>query len=431
MKTIHKKIKEGITFHYIPCDKFTSSSFSVHFLAPLAGETAALYCLLSRVLKKGSALYPSQEAINKRLEELYAASVSMGVSKLGESESFFVSANMLDDRFAFDGTGIEEETVSLAKSLLCAPLLEGDSFCGDIVSREKKALTDRIRAQINNKNAYAMSRCREIMCADEPYRFSVMGTEEAVEKITPASLYQAYLRVLSSARMEIIYVGSEGLDTAAALAERFCEGFAPRAYTDRRETVICSVSEARRVKESVCAAQGNLVLGFRTPCATEEDTFALMLFDAVYGSSAVSKLFMNVREKLSLCYHCSSRCDRHKGVMFVTAGIENKNAKVAEDEILNQLQEMKNGNISDKELTYAKEALLDGLRTVTDNQGSMESWCLHHAKRGSELTPTETAEKIAALTREDIVRVAQGIALDTVYFLEGKGTDAEEETEDV
>ncbi len=423
MNTIHKKIKEGITFHYIPCDKFTSSSFSVHFLMPLADDTAALYCLLSRVLKKGSARYPSQEAINKRLEELYAASVGMGVSKLGESESFFVSANMLDNRFAFDGTGIEEETISLAKSLLCAPLLEGNGFCGHIVSREKKALTDRIRAQINNKSAYAMNRCREIMCADEPYRFSVMGTEEAVGKITPASLYRAYLDILSSARMEIIYIGSKSLDAAQALAERFCEDLAPRAYTDKREIVISSPSETRRVTECVCAAQGNLVLGFRTASTAEEDSFALMLFDAVYGSSPVSKLFMNVRERLSLCYHCSSRCDRHKGVMFVTAGIENKNAKVAEDEILNQLEEIRNGNISDKELAYAKEALLDGLRTVTDSQASMESWCLHHAKRGSVLTPTETAEKIEALTREDIVRVAQGITLDTVYFLEGKGTE--------
>lgn len=430
METIHIRIKEGVTLHCIPSDKFTSDSLSVHFIVPLREETATAYSLLPRVLKRGSLDYPTQELINKRLEELYAASVTMVVSKLCEREDLFVSVNMLDNRFSFDGTDITAGTLALAESLLFSPLLENGGFSADIVSREKRLLKDRIRSQINNKSSYASIRAREIMCENEPYRVFVGGKEEEVDKITPASLYQSYLHILSTACVDAIYVGKMDPDTVKKSLRGFFDRLEPRTFTDEGEVLIDSVKEIRRVRETLPAKQGNLVLGFRTPARTEEDLCAMRLFEMVYGASPVSKLFMNVREKLSLCYHCSARADRRKGVMFVTAGIENKNAALAENEILKQLDEIRSGNITDAEITCAKEAIYDILRTIPDSQIMMESWCLQHARQESEETPAELMEKIKMLTREDVVRVAQKISLDTVYFLEGSGT-GEEEDEDV
>ncbi len=430
MDFVTKELKQGITLHYIACDKFTSNNFTVHFILPLSKEKASAYCLLARVLKKACAKYPSQETINKRLEELYASSVGAGVTKLGENESFFVSVNMLDNRFSFDGTDIEEDALALAKEILFAPLLEDGVFSEQIVAREKKTLIDRIRAQINNKSTYALSRCREVMCENEAYRFSLMGTEEDVEKITPAGLYDSYLDVLACARVEIIYVGNASFDDMCESASRFCDGLSPRNSALWETEVRLYADKVRYVTEKTHATQGNLVLGFRIACReNEEDALAVMLFDAVYGSSPVSKLFMNVREKLSLCYHCSSRYDRHKGIMMVTAGIENKNAKIAEDEILAQLNEIRKGNVTEQELLYAKEALRDGLRTVSDSQSSIENWRLHQTVRSQFMSPEQTEAEIQSLTLDDVKRVASRITLDTVYFLEGDG--GEEEDSDV
>lgn len=431
METIHIRIKEGVTLHCIPSDKFTSDSLSVHFIVPIREETATAYSLLPRVLKRGSADYPTQELINKRLEELYAASVTMGVSKLCECEDLFVSVNMLDNRFSFDGIDITAGTLALAESLLFSPLLEDGGFSADIVAREKRLHKDRIRSQINNKSNYAAIRAREIMCENEPYRVSVLGREEEVDKITPASLYQDYLHILSAARVDVIYVGKMDSDTVKQLLHGFFDRLAPRSFTDVGEVLVDSVKKLRRVTETVAAKQGNLVLGFRTPAKTHEDLCAMQLFEMIYGASPVSKLFMNVREKLSLCYHCSARADRYKGVMLVTAGIENKNADLAESEILKQLDEIREGNITDLEIACAKEAIYDILRTIPDSQIMMESWCLQHARRESEETPAALMEEIKALTREDVVRVARKISLDTVYFLEGSGAGEEEDDEDV
>ncbi len=430
MNFIKKELKQGITLHYISCDKFTSNSFTVHFLLPLCKESASKYCLLSRVLKKACAKYPSQEKINKRLEELYAASVGMGVTKLGENESLFVSTNMLDDRFAFDGMAIEKDTLSLAEEILFFPLLENGAFSNAIVDREKKTLIDRIRAQINQKSAYALSRCREIMCEDEAYSLSLMGTEEDVQKIGSAELYNAYSFILSHARVEMIYIGNTSFVDVCASAEHMAERLSPREAPSLKTEVRFVAERVRHVKEEVHATQGNLVMGFRIACrGNDKDALAVMLLDAVYGSSPVSKLFMNVRERLSLCYHCASRYDRHKGIMMVSAGIENKNAEIAEKEILAQLNEIKNGNVTEKELIYAKESLCDALRSVTDVQSSMESWRLHQTVRDSYSSPDETIEIIRKMTVEDIVRVANKITLDTVYFLKGDG--GEEDGADV
>ena len=420
MNVEKRTIKQGITLNYVFCDKFTTNTFTVHFLMPLTERNASCYSLLSRVLKKGCEKYPTQEALNQRLEELYSSTVSAGVNKMGEVESFFVSANMLEDRFSFDGMSIEREAVAMANEILFHPLLVDGCFDKDIVAREKKAQINRIRALINNKSQYAMARCRENMCEGEAYAIPVIGTEKTLSEIDSATLYNAYIELLSSARVEIVYIGSKPVDAAVAMANDFVSTLAPRPSPSLTCEIVRSAKEVRSVTETVAATQGNLVMGFRTDCVSgEEDEAAFKLFDSIYGSSAVSKLFVNVREKLSLCYHCSSRRDMHKGVMYVVAGIENANLEVAKREILAQLEEVCLGHITENEMIYAKEALLDGLRGMEDDQDAMESWCFHHMLRDSVESLSDLSEKIDRLTVEDVVRVARRVTLDLVYFLEG------------
>jgi len=420
MKISSVEIKKGITLYYIPSDKFTSNYFSVHFLAPLRGETAAQYSLLAKVLKKGCRAYPTQELIAKRAEELYAAVVTSGVTKIGEMQSFFFSSLALDNRFSFDGEDIGEGAFSLLRSLLTDPYLENGVFSEEIVTREKQTLCDRIRAQINNKSTYAVKRCREIMCEKENYRFALDGTVEDVLKIESAELYRLYKTLLASAPIKMFYIGAEDLQTVTERVNTLCASLDERSGEIAPTECVRKAVSVKRVTETVNAVQGKLVLGFRTACmGGEENAAALSLFDTVYGSSPISKLFMNVREKLGICYYCSSKCDLNKGIMFVSCGVENTNAQAAEKEILSQLRETANGVITEKELAYAKAALKDSLLSVSDSQGSVESWYLNYCVRDVMCSPEQIWEKIEKLTAEDVQRAAADITLDTVYFLEG------------
>ena len=225
MEMTSVEIKQGIVLRFLPCDKFTSNTYSVHFLSPLTEKGAPLSNLLAKVLKKGCVPYPSQEMIARRSEELYSSSVLAGVSKIAETLSFFFTLSYLDNRFSFDETDIAVESFKLFSALLLEPCLENGFFREEIVAREKKALLDRINAQINNKGAYALMRCKEIMCEKESFRFSLDGKVENVEKFTSAELYSLYTELLAGAPIEIFYVGNESLEAVKERSERLFSRF--------------------------------------------------------------------------------------------------------------------------------------------------------------------------------------------------------------
>ena len=166
-------------------------------------------------------------------------------------------------------------------------------------------------------------------------------------------------------------------------------------------------------------------MGFYTGITVgNPDYTAMQLLNIIYGAGVTSKLFLNVREKLSLCYYCGSSENGQKGFMTVHSGIEFKNEKKAADEILAQLEEIKKGNISENEMRDAKLALIDSAERIADSAGNMLNWYFACVMNGQMITPEEKCEKVLATMAEDIVRVSQNIRLDTYYFLCAKEGNA-------
>ena len=431
MKTT-KILGEAITFHYLPTHLFTTDSFSVHFIVPLCEDTVAGYTLLTKLFKKGCRVYPSQGAFTKRLEELYASSLAISAAKQGERQMISVGMEFLASRFVFDGMNVAEDACALLGAVLCDPYLEDGLFSATWVEREKTALKDQLRATVNDKRAYAMKRCREVMCEGEPYSLALEGTEKQIDSLTPALLFSLYQRMLKEAQIEIFYIGRETEAVAEARARNLVLSFGERAPKRGTASIFSSAVSVKRVTETVDALQGKLVMGFRTGITETSDVKqkdALLLFNILYGTSPVSKLFMNVREKLSLCYYCSSGNDIQKGVMFVQSGVENEKAQDAETEILLQLKEMQAGNITKDEMFAAKQAFRDMTRSIADSPYTLEQWYLKRTLSNDCRTPEEMNEAIEALNVDDVMAAARRITLDTVFFLRGVAKK-EEETED-
>ena len=421
MNTI-KSLGDAITVRYLPTEKFTTDYFSVHFILPLDKSTVAGYSLLTKLFKKGCRAYPSQGALARRLEELYASSLEISVSKQGESQMISLGMDVLSSRFIFDGTPVALDAGTLLSDILFDPYLENGVFSSASVEREKAALKDQLHASINNKKTYVLKRCREIMCDGEPYSLALEGTEEDIDACTPNTLYALYLEMLRVATVEIFYIGRDPLALAEERARRLIACFGERTPFLRKTVYLQAKKEVKRVKEFVRAVQGKLALGFRTGIHKDvslREKDALLLFNIIYGTSPVSKLFLNVRERLSLCYYCASRNDNQKGVLFVHSGVENEKADAAEKEILLQLKAIQDGSITDDEMYAAKQAFRDLTRSVADSPFTLEQWYLTRTLQGDDRTPEEMNTAIEALTKEDVMRAAQGVVLDTVFFLEG------------
>ena len=145
----------------------------------------------------------------------------------------------------------------------------------------------------------------------------------------------------------------------------------------------------------------------------------MQVMNTVLGAGMTSKLFMNVREKLSLCYSIGSGYYGTKGIVIVSAGIDFDKEQLTREEVLRQLDACRDGDITGKELTAAKEALLSSLRATHDAPGSIEGYYATSALSELGMTPADYMDAVNAVTLADVVSAAKQLQLHSTYFLKG------------
>ncbi|MBQ8404682.1 MAG: insulinase family protein [Clostridia bacterium] len=419
MQISRKEIFDGIALTAVKTDKFKFNRIFIDFIVPLTHEHAAENALFADVLTRGTEKYPGLLAVQKKLSSLYGADIDSYVGTSGEAHIITIYAKLIKDKYTLGGESITAALNELLAEVITKPQTENGVFLSEYVESEKEKLINDIAAQINDKDSFALHRAIELMCANEAWGVSEFGKAEDVEKITPASLFEHYKYLLSHAQIEVFTVGEFPEGAEEALVRELFADTARGEVPDYSTKIIKTVEKVKTIREHQELKQGKLVLGFRTGIGGyEEDYDVLRVLNCVFGSGTQSKLFLNVREKLSLCYHCSSRIYT-KGVMMVTSGIEVKNYEKAKNEILFQLDEIRNGNISETEISSAKKRLRNAMLSVSDSPEALHSWYANNRIFGITDTPEEIIAKTEAVTKEQLVAAAQKIALDTEYFLCG------------
>ncbi len=393
----------------------------MNFVRPLTAEQAPPSALLPSVLLRGTRNYPNIRQISSFLDEHYGASVGTLVRKKGEILTTGFFADFLEEDFLPKGERTFEPVLGFLGELLFAPRMEGGSFLPEAVEGEKRNLLDSIDWRINDKRSYAISQMLSAMCAEEAYGIPRLGNREEAQTITPDSLLSYYHHLLESSRLELFYMGRKTPETVAKTLQSLLSPL-PRGVLDSAQTqCILKAGAPREVVETMDVSQGKLCIGLRTGITGTDPRYpALMLMNAVFGAGPTSKLFLHVREKLSLCYYASSSLDRFKGLMVISSGIESRNYEVAKGEILRQLEACVQGDISQDELENARRAILSSLRASLDAPGRMDEYMLGCALSGQELSVQELMEKVSQLTLAQVQQAAQSLSLDTVYFLKGE-----------
>ncbi|NLF35415.1 MAG: insulinase family protein [Clostridiales bacterium] len=426
VQATHRELLPGVQLTAVHTNKFKTCVIGVHLLAPLDEATASLNALLPQVLRRGTRRHPDMESLSAALDELYGGSVEPMVRKKGETQCIGFMGSFLDDVYTPDGAMILESAAALMGDLLLRPALENGGFRPDYVAGERANLADRIRAQMNNKRQYSVLRTARIMCEEEPYGVDALGDEARASAITGEALWERYHTLLTTAPVAIYYCGSAPVARVEEALKRALDGL-PR--TGPRSLPPCTArpdpfhQPPLFVEERLDVAQGKLAMGFRTggASAAREDLPALLVCNAVFGGTTTSKLFMNVRERLSLCYFASSMVERYKGIMLVSSGIEFDKFAQTRDEILAQLEACRAGQIEESEMEAARRSLISSLHSTLDAHGRLEDYWLGHAAAGLTEGPEALARRVEPVTKEQVARAARGIALDTVYFLRGKG----------
>lgn len=430
METVRCELIPGVWLTALRSDKFKTGCLSINLLTQLNRETAALNAVIPFVLRRGTRYHPDMEMIAAELDSLYGTGIEPSVRKIGEIQCIGFYASFPDEKYLPQGSDVFEKAANFTCELILAPSTRGGLFIPAYVESEKEKLLDLIRSRVNDKRSYAKLRLIEQMCCYEDYAVSRFGTEDVAEGIYYQKLTKYYHSLISTSPVEIFYCGSiDGTKVGGILSDALSGMTRGEINYDIGTDIRMNAVEdtVRSFTDEMAVTQGKLVLGFRLgECMEVPDIAAIYVFNAVYGSGVTSKLFMNVREKLSLCYYASSAVDTHKGVMLVSSGVDFDKAGAAKAEILVQLDAVKNGEITDDELDAAKRSVASDLRACLDSQGELEGFYLANTLDGLEFSPDELAELVNEVEREDVIAIANSVVLDAEYFLQGGGEDDEQ-----
>jgi len=420
MKLMEQQLHElgGLRVHIIPTDKYKTNTFVFRFKAPLNEETVTERALLPYVLQSATEKLPSVIRLRQYLEELYGSSLAVDVSKKGEDHIISIYVDIANEVYLHDAPPLFEKALSMLSDIVLHPATEGNGFLSSIVESEKRALLQRIEATYDDKMRYANERLIEEMCKVEPYRLSANGKKESVMSITNESLYQYYQKVLVEDEMDLYIIGDISENAVDLVSKYF--SISTRPVRERNVLLHRRNNEEKEVVEKQELKQSKLHIGYRTFVTyKDEDYFALQLFNGLFGGFSHSKLFVNVREKNSLAYYAASRFESHKGLLFVMSGIEAKNYEKAVEIIKEQMLAMQNGEFSEEEIHQTKSVIQNQILEAIDTpRGFVEM--LYHGIISDRTRPVEEwLTGIESVTKEEIVKVAKNIELDTIYFLQG------------
>ena len=420
MELIRTELARGVRLSYLPSRKFKTGMLSANFVLPVTKGSMETDSLLGAVLRRGSERYGDMKQISEALDLLYGAQVTPVFRRKSERCCIGFTASCVDDAFVPGGMQLLESTTEMLFEILLHPALENGVFRSDYVQQEKDNLLDAIRSRINDKREWADYRLMKELCAGEAY--GLTREEEDVLTITPESLFARWREVLETAPLELFYCGSAPLERVEK-AMRHALRDLPRGTLLTLPPVYphAAREEVQRITERMDVTQGKLAMGFS---CTAEDVPAMILANTLFGGSSNSKLFMNVREKLSLCYYASSGYHRSKGLVTVSSGVEFANFQRAFDEIMLQLEAVQNFDLEDWELPGARSTVRNAFRSYADSQRRLEDFTLGESVSGEDRLLEDYLHDLENATEERIQAAAKTVRLDTAYFLTGKEANA-------
>ncbi len=422
------EIQQGVTLYTRKSEQFKTVSFSLKWKTALTEKAAAERSVLANILEDSNGKYRTQNELRKKLDDLYGTVLYMDVAKRGENHLMTLNVDCVNDEY-LNGSNVLAETLELIHTVIFQPNLKDGQFDPSIVQREKRSVTERIRSQYDNKTSYAQKRMLESIRPNSAVSTSADGSLEAVQAVDGAALLEAYRSMLEEDLIDIYVVG----DIDESMLVEKLKALLPFGAREKRKQYAFktdqhheSVTE-QRVEEQQEMKQGKLHLAFRTPVGFyHEDYMKMQVMNGIFGGFAHSKLFMNVREKESMAYYASSSYASHYGLLYVMAGIDAELADKAVSLIKEQLKALQNGEITDLEMEQTKALLNNSITSTFDSaRGQIEVFDQY-----KELDEHFNADMLkkgwAAVTKEDIQKMATTMQLEIVYLLSGKETATDE-----
>ena len=392
----------------IETKKFKTNVYALYLTIPLTKENVTYNALIPTVLKRGCEKYNNQLEISKKLEEMYDATFGIGITKVGNNEVLKFYLESLNNNYLPNNEDLSKTSIEMLLNIVMNPYLVNGKFDDDYVEQEKENLKKVIESRKDNKDTYATNRLLEEMFKEEPYGLYKFGNIDEIDNITSEKLYEKYKELIKNSEKYLYIVGDvENLNIESYNIDE-------KEITISKEFPVKISEKENIVKEQMDVTQGKLVIGLNTPNNKQE---VIALYNTILGKGANSKLFLNVREKEGLAYSAGSTYLKRNNAIIISTGIEVLKYNKAVEVIKNQLKDMEDGNITEKEMKDAKQFINAGLNLINESSENMIEYRFDKDLYNEEIDIEKYRKKIEEIKKEDIVKVAKQIKIDTIYFL--------------
>lgn len=422
MNYTEKEIKKGIKLHTIKTEKFKTNLIAIFLTTPITKENVTANAVISAVLRRGSETMPTSTEISKTLEEMYGATFDNGIDKIGDNQVLKFYIETINDNFIpQNGENMLKTGIEKLVEIIFNPLIKDNHFDDEYVKQEKENIKRIIEGKVDNKALYASERCIEEMYKDQPYGLYKYGYIEDLEKLNSKNLYEQYKKLISNCKIDIFVSGNVDENTSKLLEENKNI----KMLKDRESKVIYNLEKKEKVQEheiieKMDVVQGKIVIGLDLNIDDENQKYDAIVYNAILGGTANSKMFQEVREKASLAYTAGSTYSRYKNNIFVKCGIEIKNYKKALEIIKKQLEDMKNGVFTSEDIENAKKSIISGIKSIADEQDSEITYHFGQEITNLKISLDDYVQKIENVTKENIIDIAKSLEINTIYFLKNK-----------
>lgn len=414
------EIKKGINLHTIQTDKFKTNLIAIMLTTKLNKENVTKNALIPAILRRGTKELSTQEEINKKLEEMYGASLDCGLDKTGDNQVLKFYIETVNDTFLpQDAENMLKTSLEMICEFVFDPYLENDSFKKEYVEQEKENLKQIIDGKIDNKARYSLDRCISEMYKNQPFGLYKYGYVEDMKSFNEKSLYEYYTKLIQGCKIDIFVSGilDEKIEDIIKENKNIVKLQGREPEYNKQEIKAKKSEKENIVQESMDVTQGKLVIGIDLDVDNEDFRYNVMIYNSILGGSANSKLFQNVREKASLAYTTSSSYYRFKNNIFINCGIEIQNYDKALEIIKKQIEDMKKGDFTEEEVEDAKQGIIASIKTIDDEQDTEITYFFGQELSNNKCDIEQYISKISEVTKDDVIDIANKVSINTVYFL--------------
>lgn len=421
-----QKLSDGVNFTTIIDPKFKSNHITIRFISKLDESTVSEFALVPNLLVTSNSTYKTRTELTTKLSGLYGSGLSAVNHKIVDNQVVGISASCICDEYSLDEEKLTSELTDILLDCIFNPVIENDGFAKKDFEIRKQELIDSIDAQINEKRMYAIIRANETIYNGEPSAITAYGKREGAVRLTPSLTYKAYKELIKKAQIEIMFVGGEeNTDAIDKLKKAFST--IERNYSENSFISFSALkSEISEITEDMDVNQCKMVMAFKSDY---KNVYVNKLMSVMLGGTAFSKFFVNVREKLSLCYYCAAGYVEGKGVLIVDSGVELANIPKAKEEIQNQIKALAQGDFTDDEMKNAVLSIAGDYKSNYDTTSDLSGWYFIQSTRGDYYTPERAIEVLQNITRQEIIESASKLKLDTVYIMKGSESQGGEDDE--